>query len=111
MNPLHDTLPDIPPCPHCGHAGEGLQWAFPDSSAIRGIGFLSTQCACLACGAHGPTGQNYAEAIEAFAAGFVEQPHSATETAQGSDLASSGSDTAGTGEKAAGGLGKGEEAA
>lgn len=68
-----DTMPDIPPCPHCGHAGDGLQWAFPDNTYLQGVGFLFVGCACLACGKHGAPGTSYAKAIDRFAAGKVEE--------------------------------------
>jgi hypothetical protein len=73
MNPLRDMLPDIPPCPHCGHSGEGLQWALPDAGFVHGLGFTRAQCACLACGKHGAARPTYDSAIEAFAAGKIEE--------------------------------------
>lgn len=69
MNPFHDTLPDIPTCPHCGHDGDGLEWAFPDSTPVA---FNSVQCACLACGAHGQPSTSYEAAAAAFAKGQLE---------------------------------------
>ncbi|GHA15435.1 hypothetical protein GCM10007989_07760 [Devosia pacifica] len=69
MNPLHDDMPNIPACPHCGHDGDGLEWAF----AITERRFTRVQCACLACGAHGPERESYAQAVEAFKAGEKEQ--------------------------------------
>jgi len=69
MNPLRDDMPEIPQCPHCGHDGEGLQWAFPDIAAAP---FSRVQCACLACGSHGPAAVSYAEAVRLFGAGEVE---------------------------------------
>ena len=71
MNPFND-LPDIPKCPHCGHEGDGLQWSFPDW-AMTPQGYIAAQCACLACGAHGPARLTYDGAIEAFAAGELEK--------------------------------------
>lgn len=64
---IFDDMPDIPACPHCGHNGEGLQYAFPDGFAMKIV-----QCCCLACGKYGPEKSNYAEAVEAFAAGKLE---------------------------------------
>jgi hypothetical protein len=68
---IFDELPDIPQCPHCGHDGEGLEWAFPD--VLEGRELTTVQCACLACGAHGPPRRSYAAAIEAFEAGVVDE--------------------------------------
>lgn len=79
---IFDDMPDIPSCPHCGHAGEGLQWAFPDPFGDK---MPAVQCACLACGAHGPQRPSYAEAIEAFAAGLTE-PSDAPSPTQASDV-------------------------
>lgn len=68
MNPFHDGMPEIPACPHCGHSGECLNWAFPDSTS-----FQTVQCACLACGEHGKPQSNYADAVEAWLRGEVER--------------------------------------
>lgn len=65
---LFDDMPDVPKCPHCGHDGDGLQWSFPDTGFINHRPTLA-QCACLACGAHGPAKATYADAIAAFMAG------------------------------------------
>lgn len=70
MNPLHDSMPDIPACPRCGHDGEGLNWSCPD--AFKSISFERVQCACLACGAHGEVGIGYEQAVENFKAGKLE---------------------------------------
>lgn len=70
MNPLHDSMPDIPACPKCGHDGEGLNWSFPDM--MRRLSLTRVQCACLACGAHGETAATYSEAVENFKAGKLE---------------------------------------
>lgn len=66
---IFDDAPDIPACPHCGHDGEGLNWAFPDPLSND---LAAVQCACLMCGAHGALRPSYAEAIGAFAAGQTE---------------------------------------
>lgn len=68
---IFDEIPGIPECPHCGHEGEGLQFAIPDS-AMTAHGFSLVQASCLACGAHGPTRPSYAEAVKSFRAGEVE---------------------------------------
>ena len=68
---IFDDLPDIGRCPHCGHDGDGLQFAFPDS-AVTAHGFSEVQAACLACGVHGPLRTSYAEAMASFSAGEVE---------------------------------------
>ncbi len=69
---IFDDLPDIGKCPHCGHDGEGLQFAFPDSGFLDGIGFVLVQAACLSCGAHGPIRMSCAGAAEDFCAGKLE---------------------------------------
>ncbi|MGE0290634.1 MAG: hypothetical protein AB7I42_25135 [Bradyrhizobium sp.] len=68
---LFDDLPDIGKCPHCGHAGEGLQFAFPDAPDGT-IDFERVQAACLSCGVHGDYRASYAEAAQAFRAGEKE---------------------------------------
>lgn len=68
---VFDEMPDIPKCPHCGHDGEGLQWAFPDAGFV-GVVATAVQCACLACGFHGPERPSYAQAISAFERGIVD---------------------------------------
>lgn len=67
MNPF-DDMPDISACPHCGHDGEGLYWAFPED----GPWFQRVQCCCLACGAHGAVCESYDSALEAWTAGELE---------------------------------------
>ncbi len=68
---IWDHQPDIPKCPHCGHDGEGLQWAFPDN-AYDGKSWAMVKASCLHCGAHSPAKPSYEEAIKAFAAGETE---------------------------------------
>lgn len=69
---LLDDMPDIGACPHCGHDGNGLQFAVPDS-AMTGAGrFNAVQAACLACGEHGPTATSYDDALKRFRAGETE---------------------------------------
>lgn len=54
-------------CPHCGHTGEGLQYAFPDGN-LRIV-----QAACLKCGKHGPYRATMVAAAEAFQAGELAE--------------------------------------
>lgn len=63
------NMPDhlLTECPHCGHKGDGLQWAFPQIA-----GFQLVQAACLSCGAHGPYQSTYTDAALAFRAGEKE---------------------------------------
>jgi len=58
-------------CPHCGHTGEGLQFAF-DNDALGRIDLSRIQAACLSCGVHGPMRSTPKEAVEAFEAGEHE---------------------------------------
>ena len=67
MNPFQDDLPDVPPCPQCDNRGAGLEWAFDLSLPVT-----SAQCACLKCGAHGVPALTYAQAVENFKAGKLE---------------------------------------
>jgi hypothetical protein len=68
---LFDDMPDIGKCPHCGHTGGGLQYAFPDDA--RGtIDLTRCQAACLSCGAHGAYRETYQAAADAFQAGELE---------------------------------------
>lgn len=69
---IFDDMPDIGKCPHCGHEGEGLQFAFPDSGFSRSTDVVQAQAACLSCGAHGPARPSYAAAVAAFKAGELE---------------------------------------
>lgn len=69
---LFDDLPLIGKCPHCGHAGNGLQFAFPDAAG-GGIDFSRVQAACLSCGVHGSYRSTYVEAAIAFRNGETEQ--------------------------------------
>lgn len=70
MNPLADSMQDADAkhkkCPHCGHTGAGLQYAFAD------FDFSRVQAACLKCGVHGPYRTSYVDAVEAFNAGEME---------------------------------------
>lgn len=68
---IFDDCPAIGECPHCGHAGDGLQYAFPNDSD-GSIDFSRVQAACLACGVHGEYRDTYAAAAAAFRDGKVE---------------------------------------
>lgn len=70
MSPF-DDMPNIPPCPKCGHAGDGLNWTFPLDGKMKTV-----QCACLACGFHGAERESYDEAAKAFKAGEAEHSDS-----------------------------------
>lgn len=67
-----DDMPDIGKCPHCGHEGEGLQFAIPDRAMIGQGQFIAVQAACLACGEHGPAAPSYDNAVTRFRAGERE---------------------------------------
>lgn len=69
---IFGDLPALSKCPHCGHTGNGLQYAFPDKPS-GGIDFSRVQAACLACGAHGGYRDTYADAAAAFEAGELEE--------------------------------------
>jgi len=68
---LFDDISEIGRCPHCGHDGNGLQFAFPDGPGFS-IDMTRVQAACLSCGAHGAYRATYADAAQAFRAGELE---------------------------------------
>lgn len=70
---IFDEMPDIPPCPKCGHDDNGLNFAFPIEFQSLDQQFSQVQAACLACGFHAAARADYSAAIDAFVAGLPEE--------------------------------------